>query len=464
MLHKPRVAIVIVNWNKKDYLLNLLNSLKNLDYADFETIVVDNASSDGSSEAIRIQFPDIHTIVNPENLGGTGGFNTGMRYALHKGGYKYIWLLDNDVQVENDALSELIKAMENDEAIGIAGSRIVDIERRDITVEAGAFLAWNTINVEPLFRNKKGLDVQNQIEDVDYVAICSALIKISAVDNVGLMDERFFFFWDDMDWGLQFKKNGYRVVAVLNSIVYHPAFTEKRSSLVDLYYGTRNALLTYAKHTNPLERIPIFFNFMSLRSKTLIFWGLSGRRDLTTMGVNGIWDFIQGKWGGRVFDASPPKIYHRPSALPKEAKKILILNSGYRTEIFAALNQLKHFFPRAEFTLLMYDDRLDIFDDIFPIIIKINSQKAHKLAHNMAVFFRLLFKKYDIAVNSKDPSPFSFAVKKAYDFNYPTREFIESKNDLKGVWKLVLSSVLGELVGLMLLPIIYISSIKHGRA
>jgi hypothetical protein len=267
-----------------------------------------------------------------------------------------------------------------------------------------------------------------------------------------------------MDWGLQFKKNGYRVVAVLNSIVYHPAFTEKRSPLVDLYYGTRNALLTYSKHTNSVKRIPIFFNYMSLRSKSLIFWGLSGRTDFMTMGARGICDFILGKWGGRVFDTPHPKIYDRPSKLPKEAKKILILNSGYRTEIFEALTQLKHFFPKADFTLLMYDDRLDIFDDAFPLIIRINSKKTHKLVHNLAIFFRILFEKYDIAINSKDPSPFSFAVKKAYDFNYPTKEFIESKNDLKRVWKLILSSILGELVGILLLPVIYISSLRHGKA
>lgn len=464
MLHKPKVAIVIVNWNKKDYLLNLLNSLRNIDYENYEIIVVDNASTDGSSEAIRHQFPNIHTIVNPQNIGGTGGFNTGMRYALQKGGYKYIWLLDNDVQVENNTLNELIIAMENDRRIGIAGSRIVDTERRDITVEAGAFIRWDTIDVRPLFRNKKSLDVENEIEDVDYVAVCSALIKISALDNVGLMDERFFFFWDDMDWGLQFKENGYRVVAVLNSIVYHPTFTEKRSPLVDLYYGTRNALLTYAKHTNPLKRIPIFFNYMNWRSKSLIFWGISGRRDLMMMGANGICDFIMGKWGGKVLDTVPQKTYDMPSELPKEAKKILILNSGYRTEIFAALTQLKHFSPNADFTLLMYDDRLDIYNNTFKLIIKINSKKQHKLIHSLVIFAKILFKNYDFAVNSKDPSPFSFAVKKAYDFNYSTKEFIESKNDLKNIWKLILSSVLGELVGILLLPVIYISSLRHGKA
>jgi hypothetical protein len=464
MLSSPKVAIVIVNWNKKDYLLSLLNSLRNIDNENYEIVVVDNASTDGSSEAIRYQFPNIHTIVNPQNIGGTGGFNTGMRHALQKGVYEYIWLLDNDVQVENNTLSELITAMGNDQTIGIAGSRIVDTERRDITVEAGAFIRWDTIDVSPLFRNKKSLDVENQIEDVDYVAACSALIKVSALDNVGLMDERFFFFWDDMDWGLQFKENGYRVVAVLNSIVYHPAFTEKRNSIIDFYYGTRNALLTYSKHTNSVKRIPIFFKYISLLSKCLVFLGLTGHKDLMLVGVEGIKDFIIGGWGGKSLENIIPKTLDKASEIPKETHKVLILNSGNRNEIFATLNELTHILPNADFTLLINDDRWDLFEDGFKQVIKLNSMKQHKLTYNLMIFTKIMFKNYDIAVNSKYPSPFSFAVKKVYDFNHSTKEFIESKNDLKNVWKLILSSILGELVGILLLPVIYISSLRHGKA
>lgn len=464
MDHKPKVAVVIVNWNKREHLLHLLGSLKSIHYDNHDTIVVDNASTDDSVEAIKQEFPGIKLIVNTENLGGTGGFNTGINHALEMGHYQYIWLLDNDAQVEDNSLWELVEAMQGDEKIGMAGSRIVDTERNDITVEAGAFIRWDTIDVMPLFRNKKNLKMENQIEDVDYVAVCSALIRVAALKNVGLMDERFFFFWDDMDWGLQFKEKGYRVVSVLSSIVYHPAFTEKRNPSIDLYYGTRNALLTYAKHTNPVKRIPIFFNYMSLRSKSLVFWGISGRKDLMLLGASGICDFVMGKWGGRVLDNFPQKTDDTPSKLPGETKKILILNSGNRAEIFAGLIELKNSFPDAEFTLLVNDDRLDIYNDNFKSIIKINSKKQHKLTYSLMIFFKILFENYDIAVNSKEPSPFSFAVKKAYNFDYSTKKFIESRNDLKNIWKLILSSVLGELLGIILLPIVYISSLKHGKA
>ena len=110
----PKVAIVIVTWNKKKYVLDLLNSLGNLNYDNHDIIVVDNASTDDTCQVIREQYTYVDLIENKENLGGTGGFNTGMRYVLEKRGYKYTWLLDNDAVVENDTLIELVRVMEND--------------------------------------------------------------------------------------------------------------------------------------------------------------------------------------------------------------------------------------------------------------------------------------------------------------------------------------------------------------
>jgi len=460
----PRVAIVIVNWNKKDETLNLLKSLEGIDYENHEVIVVDNASNDGSVEGIEGQFPDIKLIVNPENIGGTGGFNTGIRYALGKGDFKYVWLLDNDARVENDTLNRLIKAMEEDETIGIAGSRIVDTERRDITVEAGAFIRWDTIDVKPLFRNKENLKIGAEIEDVDYVAICSALVRVSSLNKVGLLDERFFFFWDDMDWGLRFKKNRFRVVAVLNSVAYHPAFTEKRDLHIDLYYGSRNALLTYAKHADFLKRIPIFFNYLRFRSTSLIFFGLSGRKDLMRVGAKGIWDFVVGTWGRNKLGNFNLENHNVSCDFPKEVRSILILNNGSRNEIFAALNELRQSFPDSEFTLLIAEDRLGIYNDNFQHIIRLNSKKLQALIYNSTVFLKILFKNYDIAVNPKYPSPFSFAVKRVYDFNYTTKGFIESMNNRKNIWKLIVSAILGEVIGVLIFPVVYASSFIHGKS
>jgi GT2 family glycosyltransferase len=103
-----KLAIVICNWNKKDYVLKCVESVFASDFHDYDLIVVDNASMDGSAEAIAARFGDsLCLIANPENIGGSGGFNTGIREALKKD-YRYICLLDNDVVIDAAALRKLV--------------------------------------------------------------------------------------------------------------------------------------------------------------------------------------------------------------------------------------------------------------------------------------------------------------------------------------------------------------------
>lgn len=463
----PKVAIIILNWNKKDYVLALLKSLREIHYDNFDIIVVDNASTDGSVGAIRELLPEVRIIVNPENLGGTGGFNTGIRYVMESKGYKYLWLLDNDAEVETGTLEELVKAMEEDGNIGIAGSRIVDINSRDITIEAGAFFRWDTIEVKPLFRNERNITFKDKVPDVDYVAICSALVRISALEKVGTMDDRYFIFWDDMDWGLQFKKNNFRVVSVLTSVAYHPPFTEKRSAVVDFYYGYRNPLLTYAKHAGIFQRLPIYFRHIRYRMKILFFLGLTGRADLMRLGFTGLFDFIRGIWGGKTFvfknkEGNNARVKFQKNQ--KGIKNIIFLNTGSMEEIYNALKAVKVLFPDAKYDLIMQDDRADIFSREFSNIIFMKRDKQEQLLYLLFFFIRILFRNYDLAVIPNYPSPFSFSVKRVFRYNPISDELLYSNENLKNIWKLLLSTVLGEAISLLLLPVVYLRSLTYNKS
>ena len=100
-----RVGAVICNFNKKEDVLNCIQSVLESKYTDYDLYVVDNASSDGSAEAIREKYgSQVTVLVNAENLGGSGGFNTGLRKALEKG-YEYLYCLDNDVLVDENAMA-----------------------------------------------------------------------------------------------------------------------------------------------------------------------------------------------------------------------------------------------------------------------------------------------------------------------------------------------------------------------
>lgn len=463
MKNDPKVAAIIVNWNKKNDALRLLGSLKGIDYNNYDILVIDNASTDDSVKAIKEQFPEIDLTVNPENLGGTGGFNSGMRRALEKAGYEYLWLLDNDAEVEQDTLRELVNTMESDDRIGLAGSRIVDPDRRDITVEAGAFIKEDSIGVSPLHRNVRNLTVSNATADVDYVAICSALVRTSALESVGLMDERYFIFWDDMDWGLSFKRKGFRVVSVLDSIAYHPAFTEKRGPLIDCYYGNRNSLLTYAKYTGSWKRARVFHASLRQLFTHIVLLGLNGKTATMMLSVSGVYDFAAGNWGKIPRAVKLDDMEHRNSGLPPNARNILILNDGSRDQIQGAFECLKAFYPDARFTLLITSDRKDFFETGFEDIITIDIEKPYSIFYLLSLFISVLRKRFDMSVAFKNSSPFLYATGKSYIFDPEDKQFYATDSALRNIWKPALSTLTGEIMSIILLPILWVSSLKYKK-
>jgi len=455
------VAIVIVNWNKKSYVCDLLNNINNIDYKHFDTIVIDNSSTDNSVNEIRNKFPEVKLIENESNLGGTGGFNTGIKYALKQNKYKYIWLLDNDVQIEPDTLDKLIKVMENDESIGLAGSRIVNSKNRDLTVEAGGNINWHNLSINTLFQNTENEKIHGSIENVDYVAICSALIRTEILDIIGLMDERYFIFFDDMDLGIKVKKNGYRVVSVLSSVVYHHSFTENRSTLMDFYYGYRNCLLFGSKYLNRFNRIFVFYFFLRYKLKVLLFLGFNGRKDIMRMGIESILDFSRNKWGKKdnlYIEKKEPNINLDKNL---NARNILFLNGGNYEEILDCKNKIEEIYPKCTITLIISDDRLDLFQNYFKNITCFNFDKQNSTIYVGIIIAKLFFKNYDLAINFKYPSPFSFAVCKSYRYDYSDNRFKQDHNNSKNLWKLISSTIVSEITAIIFLPIIYFCSLRY---
>lgn len=463
-INNPTVLILIVNWNKKDYVVRLLNSLENLNYKNYEVLVVDNDSTDDSVEVLRLKFPHIKIIKNKENLGGTGGFNTGLYYALeNKDNFKYVWLLDNDAEIEPDTLYELVKVMEEDNSVGLAGSRIKDADNRDITLEVGSFFKWNTIGVTPNLRNKRVIINKEPVE-VDYVAVCSALCRIEALEKVGVMDARLFIFWDDMDWGLYFKENGYKVKAVPSSLAYHASFTERdRGALTDYYYGIRNSLLVYSKHTNAFRRFFIFYRYFRNTLKSVFLLFMNDRKYYATLTLQAIWDFCNNKWGKYTFDKLDKLRVDKIVKLQSETNnptKILIMGDGDKNTILSSKKEIENEFPNSVIELLVTNDRVDVYEPYFEIIHTIDSNRLHSLFYNIKVLKNVIYRNYDICVNTFF-SPYCYGVKNT--FNYKTEVgFSKSNMNIANIYKPVIAFIVGEISALFVTPLIFLLSYRYG--
>jgi len=350
----PDIAIVVVNWNKKESLVSLLSDLQCVDDPKFDIFVIDNASTDGSAKAVCNRFPDITLVENAVNLGGTGGFNTGIEKVLEADCYRFIWLLDNDAKITKTTLSELMIVMSSDDRIGMVGSRIVDIEAPEITVETGAVFRWDIMGTTPLNRNSKEKEYVNV--PVDYVAICSAIVRVDAIRCIGLMDQRLFLFWDDMEWGIRFKEHGYVVSVAAKSIVYHASFTERnRGATTYWYYGIRNPFLVYSNHTGIFQRAYIFYRSLRCHLHAFIFLKLNGQVIEAQFIKKALFDFLQNKWGKfkSVNDAfSPPKLISSSKKLGR-LKSILISGSNINQPIAnKIINVIKKEAPSAKFRTL----------------------------------------------------------------------------------------------------------------
>lgn len=249
-----KVAVIICNWNKKDDVLKCIESVKTLNYDLFDIIVVDNASTDGSADAISSIYPDVSLIRNLQNLGGSGGFNTGMRKALEDGTYTYLYLLDNDVIVEPDTLSKLIEVMNTSENVGIVGSKIYNLFIPNQIQELGAWIDWKNVTLRPHLKGIIENTPINEVFSVDYVPACSLLVRDTAVRKAGLMDEGFFLYWDDIEWAHRIKTSGYSVMATGESKVWHKFGSAIRTTTMVNYYFWRNRLRFFMTNLQDEER------------------------------------------------------------------------------------------------------------------------------------------------------------------------------------------------------------------
>ena len=212
----PTVSLIILNWNGRHYLQPCLDAVFAQTFSDFDIIVVDNGSTDGSADLVRQRYPGVRLMVNQHNRGFAAGNNQAIRASRSD----FVATLNNDTQVEPQWLEALVDTMTSDDRIGMCASKMIFAQRRDIINSAGicadrAGIAWDRQGGEPAQPDESG------VQPVFGACAGAALYRRTMLDDVGLFDEDFFAYLEDVDLAWRAQMMGWHARYVPQARVYH---------------------------------------------------------------------------------------------------------------------------------------------------------------------------------------------------------------------------------------------------
>lgn len=291
------VYIILLNWNGWKDTIHCLESIFRSEYKDFRVIVCDNLSSDGSMEKIEswakgelifdekineslehLVLPPVpkplpyyryskeeaekegntdnndHRLIlidNGSNNGFSAGNNVGVRFALQRKA-DFIWLLNNDTVIKNNTLGELVQHMETDRKTGAAGSVIYFASNPDEMQTFGGGRVSSFLGVDRFSHTK---------DAVNYIAGTSLFVRAGVFEQAGLLDEGFFFYWEDVDFSRRVENCGWKLDVVENAVVYHKfSASVGGGSLKSDLFKTASLTRYFKKHFKRNWFFPVFFN------------------------------------------------------------------------------------------------------------------------------------------------------------------------------------------------------------
>ena len=277
----PRVAIVILNWNGREDVLNCVATLPRLTYANCVATVVDNASADGSVEALRQRFPEQRVLALERNFGFTGGNNRGIADALAEDA-QYVLLLNNDTEMHPELVSELVRVAESDGRIGAVGAKNLQLENPSQVWGAWNDLVWNDGLVRVAGQGKADGPAYAGVHDVDAVIGNGMMISRTAAEKVGGFDEGFFGYHEDVDWCARARAAGFRTVYCGEAIILHRGFGASDPSrpvpFPVLYFLGRNGIVFARKHGSGSQQARFVAAFLGSMLKQIASAALRGER------------------------------------------------------------------------------------------------------------------------------------------------------------------------------------------
>lgn len=322
---QPLVLIVLLNWNSHEETVTAVESVLRMDYPNFHVLIVENGSTDNSAVELRkITSPRVELLESGVNNGYTGGCNLGMIRALELGA-EYVWLLNNDSVVASDTLSSIIALAQSDPKIGLVTPVIASLDEVPHITFAGGICDMAAATYEET--NDIAIAQQWAVEHpkAGLVIGTAMLIRASLMKEVGMLDESFFMYYEDIDYAARSLKAGYRNVVDWSSFVYHFEKNRNKNPMGMKphywYYVARNESRFWRKHLGLIG---------SLRNSWLSFNGFLRHRNRCRSNPVASDAILAGLWHGWLGKSGPYSPNYRMPWLPAAIVSIYSRRSALR--------------------------------------------------------------------------------------------------------------------------------------
>ena len=303
------LSIVIVNWNVRDLLRHCLHSIFQLPSSNFQTevIVVDSASSDGSVAMVEEEFPQVRLIANSENVGFTVGSNQGI--AASRG--RYVLLLNPDTEIVGDALATMVEYLDDQPQVGALGPQLLNPDgsiqssRRRFPSLATAFLE-STILQQWFPHNRIARHYymadqpDDEVQEVDWVTGACLLTRREAIQNVGVLDEGFFMYSEELDWCRRAKERGWKVVYLPTArVIHHGGQSSEQVKSFQHIQFQRSKIRYFRKHHGLWQaevlRSFILSTYLYQLIAEALKWLVGHKRPLRAMRVKSYWQVLESR-------------------------------------------------------------------------------------------------------------------------------------------------------------------------
>ncbi len=276
---QPLVSIITVNYNQSHVTMECIRSLEKLSYSNIEIIVVDNASPSDHPQRIKDEHPQIKLICSKENLGFAGGNNLGIQEA--KGDFLYF--VNNDTELPEHSIEPLIERMLSDASIGVVSPKI----RFHHTPDTIQFAGYTPMNYLTMRNNligyrQKDIGQYEEAKESPFGHGAAMMLRRSVIEEVGMMADVFFLYYEEHDWFERIRKKGYSIWYEPKSLIYHKeSISTGKESPMKIHYIARNRIVFLRRNVKGLKKsIAIMYQMFVAVPKNALMYILKGRPDL----------------------------------------------------------------------------------------------------------------------------------------------------------------------------------------